>query len=91
MGDYSLVLHFSCDWFGFGLWRCNKKGLSSTPGKSVAKVARLLGENRHRLNQHRGYSEEVNDTNDILYRFNAQRHICSLSAVSPSLNFYNPL
>jgi hypothetical protein len=25
----------------------------------VAKVARLLGENRHRLNQHRGYSEEV--------------------------------
>lgn len=35
------------------------KGLSSTPGKSVAKVARLLGENRHRLNQHRGYSEEV--------------------------------
>ncbi|XP_070151185.1 dedicator of cytokinesis protein 1 isoform X4 [Polyergus mexicanus] len=38
--------------------RCHK-GLSSTPGKSVAKVARLLGENRHRLNQHRGYSEEV--------------------------------
>lgn len=25
----------------------------------MAKVARLLGENRHRLNQHRGYSEEV--------------------------------
>ncbi|XP_014208352.1 dedicator of cytokinesis protein 1 isoform X2 [Copidosoma floridanum] len=33
--------------------------LSGPPGKSVAKAARLLGENRHRLNQHRGYSEEV--------------------------------
>lgn len=45
--------------FGFGYWRL--KGLSSTPGKSVAKVARLLGENRHQLKQHRDYSgrEEV--------------------------------
>lgn len=43
----------------FGYWRL--KGLSSTPGKSVAKVARLLGENRHQLKQHRDYSgrEEV--------------------------------
>lgn len=35
------------------------KGLLGKPGKSVAKVAKLLGENKHRLNQHRGYSEEV--------------------------------
>ncbi|XP_076631405.1 dedicator of cytokinesis protein myoblast city isoform X4 [Colletes latitarsis] len=41
------------------LLEAKEEGLSSTPGKSVAKVARLLGENRHRLNQHRGYSEEV--------------------------------
>ncbi|KAF7990611.1 hypothetical protein HCN44_000416 [Aphidius gifuensis] len=41
------------------LLEANEEGLSSTPGKSVAKVARVLGENRHRLNQHRGYSEEV--------------------------------
>ncbi|KAG5343195.1 DOCK1 protein, partial [Acromyrmex heyeri] len=41
------------------LLESKEEGLSSTPGKSVAKVARLLGENRHRLNQHRGYSEEV--------------------------------
>lgn len=50
---------FFCVRFGFGYWRL--KGLSSTPGKSVAKVARLLGENRHQLKQHRDYSgrEEV--------------------------------
>ncbi|XP_058798317.1 dedicator of cytokinesis protein 1 isoform X2 [Phymastichus coffea] len=41
------------------LLEAKEEGLSGTPGKSVAKVARLLGENRHRLNQHRGYSEEV--------------------------------
>ncbi|XP_011297282.1 dedicator of cytokinesis protein 1 isoform X1 [Fopius arisanus] len=41
------------------LLEAKEEGLSSTSGKSVAKVARLLGENRHRLNQHRGYSEEV--------------------------------
>ncbi|XP_033191354.1 dedicator of cytokinesis protein myoblast city isoform X4 [Bombus vancouverensis nearcticus] len=41
------------------LLEAKEEGLSSTPGNSVAKVARLLGEKRHRLNQHRGYSEEV--------------------------------
>ncbi|KAH0557836.1 dedicator of cytokinesis protein 2 isoform X1 [Cotesia glomerata] len=41
------------------LLEAKEEGLSGTPGKSVAKVARLLGENRHRLNQQRGYSEEV--------------------------------
>ncbi|KAL7286180.1 hypothetical protein TKK_0019548 [Trichogramma kaykai] len=41
------------------LLETKEEGLSGTPGKSVAKVARLLGENKHRLNQHRGYSEEV--------------------------------
>ncbi|XP_076651042.1 dedicator of cytokinesis protein myoblast city isoform X1 [Halictus rubicundus] len=41
------------------LLESKEEGLSSTTGKSVAKVARLLGENRHRLEQHRGYSEEV--------------------------------
>ncbi|XP_026674071.1 dedicator of cytokinesis protein 1 isoform X3 [Ceratina calcarata] len=41
------------------LLEAKEEGLSSTPGKSVAKVARLLGENRHRLNQHRGFGEEV--------------------------------
>ncbi|XP_078053338.1 dedicator of cytokinesis protein myoblast city isoform X1 [Augochlora pura] len=41
------------------LLEAKEEGLSSTTGKSVAKVARLLGENRHRLKQHRGYSEEV--------------------------------
>ncbi|XP_076759593.1 dedicator of cytokinesis protein myoblast city isoform X4 [Xylocopa sonorina] len=40
------------------LLEAKEEGLSSTPGKSVAKVARLLGENRHRLNQHRGDNEE---------------------------------
>ncbi|XP_014489472.1 PREDICTED: dedicator of cytokinesis protein 1 isoform X4 [Dinoponera quadriceps] len=43
------------------LLEAKEEGLSSTPGKSVAKVARLLGENRHQLKQHRDYSgrEEV--------------------------------
>ncbi|XP_057339656.1 dedicator of cytokinesis protein 1 isoform X1 [Microplitis mediator] len=57
------------------LLEAKEEGLSGTPGKSVAKVARLLGENRHRLNQQRGYSEEVelcvkilSDTLELTFR-----------------------
>ncbi|KAG8038457.1 hypothetical protein G9C98_006153 [Cotesia typhae] len=39
------------------LLEAKEEGLSGTPGKSVAKVARLLGENRHRLNQQRDILE----------------------------------
>ncbi|KAK9692481.1 DHR-2, Lobe A [Popillia japonica] len=35
------------------------------PHQSVAKVARLLGETEHKINQHRGYSEEVISRNKV--------------------------